>query len=305
MSDILTEAFDTHAFANDRFGMRGGVLALVLSFACGAWAGSRPMDHVCGTDADAGYSYTWCIDKEQGSTNPDILYSYHGLNGSNETWVRDPYGIDVTKALEAIGDLPTVISFSFGNGWLVTDLPTADGKDSLESVIVSRIMPKLEARAGFKGHGRRLIIGISMGGFNAAQMSIKEPLLFDDTVLICPIAQTVGPFSSDADIASALARQNAGMDPGKYRGALQWMKDTFHDQPSWDRHNLLSLVHRLGPTSHPMYLTTGRQDDFGFFEGATIFAATASAQGAPLEWHPIDGHHCVWDAPSIAHHLYH
>ena len=40
-----------------------------------------------------------------------------------------------------------------------------------------------------------------------------------------------------------------------------------------------------------------RQDEYGFFEGASIFAASLKKRGLNVLWRPHDGVHCVINAP--------
>jgi len=82
--------------------------------------------------------------------------------------------------------VPTVISVSFGPVWLLAE-KNGSPYSGLLNAFTEKVMPMLEAQLGGL-HGRRLIVGESMGGFNTLQVALKTRLFAKAAALCAPMA---------------------------------------------------------------------------------------------------------------------
>src|SRR5947209_5243815 len=70
-------------------------------------------------------AYDYCITRVAGSTNPDVIYHFHGLTQDHLAWVKDSLGVQIEKIWEQDRfAAPTVVSISFGQWWLLAEKNT-------------------------------------------------------------------------------------------------------------------------------------------------------------------------------------
>lgn len=257
------------------------------------------VQHTCGTDRAQGIEYYWCIDKDDASRNKDVLYYFHGAGRSEQGWHYEKENQDIQAAWQKLHvQQPIAISVSFGKTWLFSEWNRNGGPGNY-TAFVNTIMPTLEAKIGGV-HGRRLIKGESMGGFNGSQLLLKNSELFDRVALACPAIPIVGPFTPPWETAAFLGRNNAFIKTELVIGYQLWLLNDFPDPGLWERHNPLNLVRRMTLNSPRVYVSCGNRDEFGFFEGAQSFARAAKERGVKVLWQPTEGGHCGFDAVTIA-----
>jgi pimeloyl-ACP methyl ester carboxylesterase len=231
-----------------------------------------------------------CIHLVNRRQNPDILYFFHGVDRKAEDWQDRPEFNALRSLWEKTGrGMPTVLSVSFGPRWF---MKAADGNDpGVHNTFVREIMPALENLIGGLGPGKRMVLGESMGGANAALLFIREPQLFDRAAFLCPAFSTVSPFSV-FDIGKYILRNKAD-------GVLTWYfmgvaRDLIGRPEAWSPNNPLDMItHMVGPQTPPVYVTSGENDEFGFFEGGLTYANISHDRQAPIQWVPRQGKHCA------------
>ncbi len=266
---------------------------------------SKPeqMHHVCGKEWVELLSYEWCVDYPENRTNPDVLYYFHGIGRSAHDW-RDSGD---NKAIQAEWQkmkvaAPTVITISFGNAWLLSDLGSFL-RPALYPTIINEIMPKLEQMIGGV-RGRRMIKGESMGGFNASQLYLKSGQGFDRVAILCPAITTLSPFIPRAQVERQLARSQGVINKNLVFAFQFWAFQTFPSQAIWNAHDPLLMVRQLISSAPALYISAGKRDEFGFYEGTAKFAARARARGAKVTWHSYPGGHCsATDSAAVARFL--
>jgi len=261
------------------------------------------MHHVCGKEWVQLLSYEWCIDYPENRTNPDVLYYLHGIGRSVHDW-RDSTD---NKAIQAQWTKlrtspPTVITISFGSAWLLSDLG-GFLMPALYPTFFNEIMPKLERLIGGV-HGRRMLKGESMGGFNASQLYLKSGQAFDRAVLLCPAITTLGPFAPLEQIEQQMVRSRGAINRNLVFAFQFWSFQVFPSPAIWSVHDPLQMVRHLVSSAKPLYISAGKRDEFGFYEGTVKFASQARARGAKVTWHSSVGGHCSsQDAVAIARFL--
>jgi len=252
----------------------------------------------CSSDVSEGVSWSYCISKSPGSKNPDFLYFFHGIYNSEYAWQADSDEVQAHWAKEK-QDAPTVISISFGSVWFLAPKEALKEYQGYMETFIHSIIPRMENKLGGL-KGRRLLAGMSMGGFNAAELFLWFPKEFDRVALVCPALAMISPFASDQEYQAYIKRTGASSQYVSF--ARRTAKATFRDDASWktvDPFNIISAA--LGSTLPKLYVSIGEEDEFGFFEGAQAFAELVRAKGTQgVEWYPMKGGHCQYDTSAFA-----
>lgn len=247
-------------------------------------------DYNCGEDVSGEFEYKFCITQVDRTKNPDIIYFLHGLNGSERSWFKDVDKVALQAMWKVKDYNPTVITISLGPMWLLVETSEYPVLD----LFMNDILPKLEAKAGGLQKGRRILAGQSMGGFNAAQLLLKKPAYFQKVGLWCPAITTVGPYSSPKEIQDYIDRNKA--NPDRIRLMLRISKQVFTTPQEWDQHDPLLLLRNFSGAVKPQtFVSIGKRDEFGFYEGAKIFADVAKQKGFKTTFSPVTGPHCRFD----------
>jgi S-formylglutathione hydrolase FrmB len=187
---------------------------------------------------------------------------------------------------------PVVISITYGSAWLLAE-QNESGYSGLYENFVKVALPTIEKTRNIHPE-HRMLMGLSMGGFNAAQVYLKNPELFTKVALACPAITTVGPYSGADEIAAYTARTHALSN--YVNNALYLSSNYYPSQEAWDRADSIALANtQITSDSPPLYISGGMQDEYGFFEGAAEFASIAASKGVSATWVPLRGRHCTFD----------
>lgn len=242
----------------------------------------------CGSEELHGGRFKFCY-RDPGSTNSDdIIYFFHGLGGSEKTWHRQCLG---TKMIQDWWDLngyrPRIVTVSFGPQWLLVN----NKKYSLISYFTKVVMPLMEKRMGGLRNGKRHIIGQSMGGYNGALISLKNPGMFSRVAMLCPAITTIGPFDSSRSIESYIAR--TGASRRLVDKMLGISRSVFVNEKDWEEHDPLRLLKKYSSSRKPrFYVSIGMMDGYGFQEGSEKFVRMAGNFSFLFSWVPVPGPHC-------------
>jgi S-formylglutathione hydrolase FrmB len=250
----------------------------------------------CSTETLIGVSFKYCFKRgDQAGINQDIVYFLHGLEGNEKTWFSQKAGTAYIDHLwSKWGYNPSVVTISFGDAWILVNNP----RFQLLSFFKKVVMPFLESKVGFLGQGRRILVGQSMGGLNAAIASLKSPGLFSKVALLCPAITNVGPFSSQQEIENYIER--TGANPKRVNLMLTLSKKIFVNPLDWQNHDPLHLLKKYQGTKSKYYISTGVIDDYGFEEGTELFTRFSRQKGFHTWWVPAPGVHCDFDRPTTA-----
>jgi S-formylglutathione hydrolase FrmB len=242
----------------------------------------------CTNNAQNGLNY--CVIKPVKTTNQDILYYFHGLQGNVHEWQNLP-GYGTTYQTWA-NQAPIVVTISFGPIWLLAERNASASSGLYESFIFSAL-PFIEKSENLHPL-HRLLMGLSMGGFNAAQIYLKNPSLFSKVALACPALTRVGPYSGQNAIQEYITRTHA--QPSQVEKALSVSSSFFPDETSWETADSIALASKLvNPNFPPLFASGGMQDEYGFFEGALAFVNAISIHGAQAHFTELQGGHCTYD----------
>lgn len=250
----------------------------------------------CGAESVQGVGFRFCYRNLETTNSDDIIYFFHGLEGSEETWFTQYFGtLMIQKWWKHWGYRPRIVTVSFGPQWLLVD----NARYPLLPLFVKGVLPLLESKVGGLKQGRRHLIGQSMGGFNAAEVSLQASGLFKKVALLCPAITTIGPFDSSSDIEDYIRRTGASRE--KVLTMLQISRSVFIDQNDWDKHNPLLLLKKPQTKKSQYLISVGESDDYGFQEGAAKFLQIARHHGTHAKWFPVAGGHCQFNRKGTAH----
>ncbi|MGE5086300.1 MAG: alpha/beta hydrolase [Bacillota bacterium] len=272
-----------------------GIAFLLLVFSSLSFAGFK--DYSCDSQTLQGITFRYCLNHPDRKTNQDIVYFLHGLYGDEKTFFTQTQGtVMMANYWRRHGYEPTVVTVSFGDIWLLVN----NSKFPLLPFFANQIMPFLEEKAGGLQHGRRLLMGQSMGGFNATEAALQIPGLFVKVALMCPAITTVGPYASQEEIDDYTKR--TGASPMYVQLMLNIAKKVFEGPADWDNHDPIKLLERYPNdlVKPRFFVSTGTKDEFGFQEGSEVFVIKALEKGYEAQWVPVAGGHCSFNRIATA-----
>jgi hypothetical protein len=243
--------------------------------------------------------WSYCIYKQSGSDNPDVIYFFHGAGGNPKEYME---WVDMRAEWRTLGlKMPTVIAVSFGPFWLLAEKSTSP-RSGLLNYVVDKVMPMLEAKLG-NFSGKRSLLSKSMGSFNTTQLVMKHPTLFSKAAIACPAILNVSPFAPQAEVDAFV--QRSGADPEKVAWYIRLQKTFYANQTDWEKDDpLLAGKTTLGERTPEVYMTCGKADQYGFFEGTEKFTILAKeTRVLKFVWFPHEGNHCQRDEVAMARFL--
>ena len=286
--------------------MKKLALALVLLAEVSAFA-SAPEDGWTGTCAkfhspsQPKLNADYCIYSDPASTGSDVLYYLSGRGSGATMWVEEAQGI--RARWKSLGlPTPTVVTISFDLNpviwWVLLD-HNHDGSTGLYPVFVDEFMPMVEKQLGGV-QGRRLLIGRSMGGFNASQLLLRRPKDFARVALLCPAILTLSPYADAAEDEAYI--QRSGASPLFLFLVKFFFRSSLENEQNWMEVSPLEQGRTaLGADTPPLHVSCGEEDHYGFHDGAHEFAKLARSLSAhEVLWQSLKGNHCTFDPAAIA-----
>lgn len=251
----------------------------------------------CRNGSSRGQSYAWCLNTDPTSSSSTLVYYFHGNGGSEHSW-NSPER-EALKALWKQKKLapPMVVNVSLGASWFLSEIGGMFSP-STQDVMLKTVFPEIEA--SLKGRvKKRILMGESMGGYNAALLATKRPDLFNKSAIVCPAIYPFAPFISEGEIQNFLSRQ-PHVNEKVFRKWLVKLQDAFPSQAAYAQHDPIQLARRLNAKSPPMYILADGNDEFGFYEGGEKFSKAVKAMGVSTQWFGIPKTtHCGHSAASI------
>jgi len=229
--------------------------------------------------------YSYCITTNTSSTSQSVVYFFHGKDGDEKQWYED--FMQVIKNWDS-KTAPTVISISFGKVWLLEDYKY--------NTLFNKAIPEIESKLS-KPVTKRMIMGVSMGGFNAASIITKNPKFFQKAMLNCPALVKFSPFNV-LEIPLYILRTKA--DYKKIIEIFSLVAITYSVLYKYEDY---SPFKNLTSEAPEMYVSCGDKDEYGFFEGAKAFVDLAKSKGIKAEYEQLSGGHCVFNYKKIAEFL--
>lgn len=252
---------------------------------------ARGAEPDCGTEKlKDNLQATYCIQKpEVASSSGQVIYYFHGLGGN----AREAFN----EGLTAETSSAPIIAVSFGQAWFFAPEVSQVPGSAILKAFVDELMPRLEARLSPSVEiSKRALVGASMGGHNATQIYMQHGELFSRIALLCPALSEVSPYATPREILDYIRRTNA--DPQTVARAFVVGRIAFPTREGWESATPFNPenLNRIGPLSPPLYVSIGRQDEWGFYEGTEAFVEQLRSRNVSrVEWKPVDGKHCSFD----------
>jgi S-formylglutathione hydrolase FrmB len=193
-----------------------------------------------------------------------VLYALHGLFESHTFWERRGLHTALERMRER-GEVPEflVVAVDGGNSFFVNG-PGGKFEDLVTRDLIAHVEATYRVQPGREG---RALLGVSMGGYAALRIALKEPRLYR------------------AVVAHSAMLLQAIPDPAK--GAGRWHMAAFNkvfgdpiDRALWAASDPLALAEKADPRTAPaLYFDCGTEDRYGLYAGAEDLHRRLSARG--------------------------
>ena len=252
----------------------------------------------CFTEAEP-IPWSYCIHKERGSNSRDVLYYFHARKG-NETWWNDSnyHSGKLYKVWREEGvPAPTVVSISFGALWVLTETDD-DGHGGLYTLFTQQVIPVIEKKLAAYD-GKRMLAGISMGGYNSLIVAMKNKYFFHKAAALCAPLYA----GSHHDGPWATLKKYFDSDIHWQRALMLWgfSKQAYPRKSDWQNNDPLALSSRFDPAGAPeLYISCGKKDDWGCLQGTHILVKQIRKNHGNVNFVARPGGHCDIDHRSLA-----
>lgn len=235
------------------------------------------------------------------------IYFFHSVNGDRESWKT--YA-DTYRALAETVDF-YLVSVSFGDRWFLTN----SAQEYQFHIPVARFAELLlnEVERAFPGKiANRIVMGTSMGAYNAAELAFRYPQAFSQALLISASILPIDPFSDESDILSEIDKIERNAQPIRhaFKKALFWksphdsamwsmlayQRTRFVTHDNWNASDILETVKSAANLPNT-YISYGESDIYG--AGNQLLAELARDKATHLEIHELKGGHTAFDGRSL------
>jgi pimeloyl-ACP methyl ester carboxylesterase len=228
----------------------------------------------------------------QESRKPHVLIVFlHGLGGDEHTWGMFPKLNQMETMFRKKGWNPAVLSVSFGRFWLLKETPSRTGKPAFFPYFDAALA---KAQSQLPLGTPKVVVGVSLGGFNGMQLYFKRPSDYRAFALLGPALVDASPFGFETKreiIADYRTRSHASVISAT--ALVEVTSREFIDPEDYAAHDPLALVQQKSSEElsrlPPLLIQVGVEDHFGFQLGSGIFQHFAKARGLPLEFRMLPG----------------
>jgi len=182
------------------------------------------------------YSVYLPWDYQSSERNYPVVYLLHGYSDDETGWIQFGEVNEIADKGIAEGAFPECIII-IPDGKVTWYCNSADGKDRWEDMFISELIPFVEKQYRIRSKQEfRAIAGLSMGGYGALSLSMRNPELFSTCV-----ALSSGTFS-DEEIVSQSDSQYQMFFKNIYGDNL---KAEARISQTWKAYSPLHLIHSV------------------------------------------------------------
>lgn len=243
----------------------------------------------CGSET-APIPWTYCVHRSPGSASRDLVVHFHGRRGTARWWNdRTYYTASLYEHWEnASTDPPTVVSISFGPLWVLIE----DHAEALGPVLDRAT--EHASRWANRAFERTMVVGESMGGYNALLAGLEVPDRIDKVAALCPPLSATSPFGGGAldRLGQSSLREGFML--------LVFSRAFFDDDAHWHQHDPVARVLGGQDFEPALYLSCGTRDPWGCVTGARALTESVQRQGRAPELNLLDEGHCAIDEARLA-----
>ena len=165
-----------------------------------------------------------------------VVYLLHGFSDDETGWVQFGEAGDLADKGIADGSFPACILI-IPDGKVTWYCNSANGKDRWEDMFINELIPNVEKQYRIRGKKEfRAIAGLSMGGYGALQLSMRNPEIFSSCVALSSAV------FSDEEITVQPDQSYTSYFKNIYGNDL---KGESRLSESWKEHNPLHLIHTV------------------------------------------------------------
>jgi S-formylglutathione hydrolase FrmB len=210
-----------------------------------------------------------------------VLYFLHGLGGDEQTLFQTGGWnlIEDLRQQHKVGEFLIVAPEAKASFYV----NSADGKVRYSDFFLHEFLPYIESNYRIRRERRsRAITGFSMGGYGALRFAFADPEIFSAVSAQSAALITESPHELDA-AARSVTRSNL---PGSVFGNPI-------NVPHWKENDPFALAkkNRAAVDSLAIYFNCGRDDEFGFEEGASALDRQLQKEHIKHEFHLYPGNH--------------
>lgn len=213
---------------------------------------------------------------EKGNASYPVVYLLHGASGNENDWSQKGSAVETLDGLIAQGHIRPSIAVmpSIGpQSWF------ADGAAvKMETALITELLPAIEAKYRVApGRANRSVAGLSMGGYGALNLSLRNPDKFCAAGVISPAIYDPLPPETSAARKAAQFQTNGQFDP-----------------ELWKRLNYPSHLeaYSKAPQKVPMWIVSGDHDFLGIaVMSANLYWRLNQIQPRQVELRIVDGDH--------------
>ncbi len=243
----------------------------------------------CASETDP-IPWEYCVHHSPGSASGDLLVYFHGRRGNARWWNDATYytGELYTHWRDRGTQPPTVVSISFGPLWVLS----GENGAAFEGVIER----SRDHAVDWAGHDfdRLLVVGESMGGYNALLAGLDARVPVDKVAALCPPLSATSPFGTGV---LGRLRESA---PREAFMLFAFSRAFFHDEVHWRHTDPVARV-SAGESFEPaLHLSCGEHDPWGCQQGGQVLVDTLRAAGQSPQWQLLPQGHCAIDSRSLA-----
>jgi len=189
-----------------------------------------------------------------------VLYLLHGAGDTYKTWSDNTDVYELTEGLDLIVVMPDCGRNS-NAGWYSD---WADGSRRWETFHIGVLIPYVDANFATLGDGKRVIAGLSMGGFGAMHYAARYPGLFGAAASFSGATDMLYGFPVSGVAFSQLHDMFGTPNDNVWGNQIT-------DEQNWEDNNPASLAANLKGT--PLFLASG--------DGVPAASAASPLVGGP------------------------
>jgi len=267
------------------------ILILIGSFFSNStWAKDKthpsPSEKVCKTSLQG---WTACFHPGYGPRKYEVVYFFHGVLGSEETWENSKYYAEIRNKWNTQASSPSVISISFGRFWLLTPKSSAPGSGLIDHLKTSDLIDFEIESLGQNRIQRRWGLGDSMGGHNILQFHARNPGFFKKIYALCPAQFMGSPFIS---LQESYRRAKKWGGHPAYVASASKLMGHYYDIDTWETESLFHLPKKFFKNLKSVTLVNVINDPYVFDKANSQWSSLATQMGAKINSQTLHGSHC-------------
>ncbi len=219
--------------------------------------------------------------EESGQDYP-VVFFLHGANENEKRWStrgRTDLMLDQMIVDGEIGEF--IVAIPFGENSFYTNSVSGE---RWEDMVTEEFIPLIESDNRTLGTREgRAISGVSMGGYGALKLAMKNPDLFGSVSAHSAMLLD--------DLESTIVRPDLRQ---LYLSLFDEIFGVSESMSAWDENNPLGIARVVDLDGMKIYFDCGTEDQYGFYAGAQQLHDILDARGIDHEFHLYPGRH-GWD----------